>query len=145
MSRQQFSEIMKQFYPDMDTSKVAGHFFRMCDGGSDSKIEFQEFVTSLLLCTGGSVRDKLTHIFRTMDINGDGSIAQKDLIRKVKDLANFGHSEAMELVAPKDLNHDGKITYSEFIVLNEDKFSWLMDAFEGLSKRPSKVVRLTAR
>ena len=39
--RQQFSGIMKQFYPNMDTSKAAGHFFRMCDGDSDNKIEFQ--------------------------------------------------------------------------------------------------------
>ncbi len=53
----------------------------MYDSNGDGHIDFREFMFVLYIMSNGSPEENLKQIFRIFDINGDGAISKKELIR----------------------------------------------------------------
>jgi hypothetical protein len=100
----------------------------MYDSNGDGYIDFREFMIVLYIMSNGSPEANLKQIFRIFDINGDGSISQKEMVRIVKDLFHLlnsndnpdqssGEDLATTAFKEMDINLDGQV--SEILGLTE--------------------------
>jgi len=93
ITKKDFRNIMQACYPNMDTSKLESHIFRMYDSNGDGHIDFREFMIVLYVMSSGSPEENLKQIFRVFDINNDKTVSQKELERIVKDLFHLFKKE----------------------------------------------------
>ena len=49
-------------YPNMDTSKLESHIFRMYDSNGDGHIDFREFMIVLYVMSSGSPEENLKQV-----------------------------------------------------------------------------------
>merc|ERR1719219_2080453 len=92
---------MKECFPSRDTTQLESHIFRMYDSNGDGYVDFREFMIVLHVMSNGTLEENLKQIFQVFDINNDGTVSQKKLVK--------------EAFKEMDINTDGKITKEEFI------------------------------
>jgi len=139
ITKREFRNMMQACFPDYDTAKLQEHIFRMYDTNGDNQIDFREFMIVLYVMSNGSPEENLRQIFRIFDINNDGTVSQKELIRLVKDLFHLFKKEdnpdksSQEALATKafkemDTNADGRVTQDEFVnaCLNQETISKML-------------------
>jgi len=105
--------------------------YRVFDTNHDNVVDFTELGTGLACLCGGSHEDKVKAAFDLYDYNGDGVISLDEMKRYLTavfkvvyaldpKLATDGSPEelaehtAEHCFEEGDLNHDGRLTYSEF-------------------------------
>merc|ERR1711983_232556 len=139
ITKRDFRHMMQACFPDMDTAKLQEHIFRMYDTNCDNQIDFREFMIVLYVMSNGTPEANLKQIFRIFDINNDGTVSQKELIRLVKDLFHLfkkednpdkASQEALAIKAFKEMDADenGKVTQDEFVeaCLNQETISKML-------------------
>lgn len=112
---------------------VVGRLFDLFDANSDGSVDFSELASGLSVLCGGSREDKVAASFELFDLNGDGTISKDEMqlyltsVFKVLFESQPGTQERMGITPEElaevtttqcfedaDLNHDGRLTLSEF-------------------------------
>ena len=126
ISRTEFSTLIRSTSPETVTEALEPYIFRMLDQNSDGVIGFTEFMNCLHIMTSGSHQENLKLIFRSFDINGNGTISWEEMKTITRDLFPYFSNE--ENLVPEtneiivaiafqemDADQDSKITEEEFI------------------------------
>ena len=80
-------------------------------------LDFKEFVSCLSILNRGSMREKVSWVFRLYDVDGDGVVN----ITEMKQILKSAHAEEEdiqkidELFRKMDVDKDGMVTREEFI------------------------------
>ena len=120
-----FSKMMTKKMDKKAASKIEKHVFRIFNSKKDGYIDFIEFMLIFYTMANGKPEDVIKMIFGVFDINGDGTIDEKEMRRLVKDMydlikADDSETQSRDLIArcvftEMDANGDGKITLDEFV------------------------------
>lgn len=84
MTKAEFQEIYRGFFPHGDPSSFAEYVFRVFDTDHNGSIEFKEFICALSVTSRGKMEDKLEWAFQLYDIDGDGKISYEEMLQIVE-------------------------------------------------------------
>jgi len=143
LSKKQFEELYKKFFPEGDAESFADHSFKTFDKNGDGTLDFREFMVALSITTSrGTFKQKLKWAYNMYDLDGDGYITKvemKEILTAIykmvgeENMLDFMGDELtvdqrVEMIFQK-IDQDGneKITTEEF--------------FEGVKKDP-KLLKL---
>lgn len=124
LTKDQFTELYRNFYETVDASRFAEHVFRTFDMNHDNTIDFREFICSLSVTTRGSLDEKLKWAFGIYDIDGNGYITKSEIISIVESIqkmvgalddSSTSEERVVEVFAMFDTNNDGKLSMEEFL------------------------------
>ena len=88
--------------------------FKSIDVNNSKRIEYTEFITSMLEESTYCKEEKLIKIFRMLDKDGSGKIS-KDEIKKVLNNEKIREEDLKNFIKKFDLDEDGEINYYEFV------------------------------
>ncbi|KAI8837423.1 calcium-binding protein NCS-1 [Chytriomyces cf. hyalinus JEL632] len=83
ISRTQFNDLFKQFFPFGDSNAYADHAFNMFDADKNGVVDFREFMRAISITSKGSLDEKTAWAFKLYDLDGDGFITHEELLRVV--------------------------------------------------------------
>lgn len=113
----------KEFKAAFDTvgysSSECRKMFDACDIDGSGKIRYTEFLAATLEAHGAISEERLAEAFDRLDSDDSGFISAENL-REILG-ADFPPEEVEEIIKEADLTKDGKISYTEFLALWEDK------------------------
>ena len=98
-----FRDIMTNCYPNIDTTKLESHIFRMYDRDNNGHIDFREFMMVLYVLSTGTPEDCLRQIFRIFDVSNTGTLSHKDMSHIIKDFCLLQDHEALAAQAIKEM------------------------------------------
>ena len=91
----------------------------MLDTNHNGQIEFSEFKAAMLRTSIYLQQEQINKVFQFFDKDQNGTITQGELkcvFETNPDLFNmFSTNDYDAIIAQADLNHDGKISYEEFV------------------------------
>ena len=96
------------------SNKEIEDIFKSIDINNSKKIEYTEFITSMLEESSYCKEEKLMEIFRMIDRDGSGKIS-KDEIKKTLNNQKIREEDLKNFIKKFDLNGDGEIDYYEFV------------------------------
>ena len=96
------------------TSKEIDDIFKSIDINNSKRIEYTEFITSMLEESSYCKEEKLIEIFRMLDKDGSGKISKYE-VKKALNSQKVSESDLTNFMKNFDLNGDGEIDYYEFI------------------------------
>ena len=132
---QDFKECMLTYSNGSDErfSQMCDNLFALFDTDGNGYVDFNELASGLSILCGGTSHDKVRAAFNLYDINKDGFISLEEMVTylssifkvmyasnekleksigaSAEDLAIVTAKEAFETA---DLNHDGRLSFSEF-------------------------------
>ncbi|CCE63263.1 hypothetical protein TPHA_0E01700 [Tetrapisispora phaffii CBS 4417] len=127
LTREDFVNIYKQYFPFGYPEEFANHIFNVFDKDHREFIDFYEFITILSITSRGTQEEKLAWAFRLYDLNNDGYITYDEMYTIVSSIykmmgsmVKLSEDEATpELRVNKifkimDKDDDGYITLEEF-------------------------------
>ena len=88
--------------------------FKGIDVNNSKKIEYTEFISSMLEESAYCKEEKLIEVFRLLDKDGSGKIS-KDEIKKALNNERLREKELANFIKKFDLDGDGEIDYYEFV------------------------------
>jgi len=88
--------------------------FNSIDLNNSKKIEYTEFITSMLEESAYCKEEKLMNIFRLLDKDGSGKISKNE-IKKALNNENIRDQDLNIFIHKFDLDGDGEIDYTEFV------------------------------
>ena len=96
--------------------------FKSIDVNNSKKIEYTEFISSMLEESAYCKQEKLIEVFRLLDKDGSGKIS-KDEIKKALNNEGLREKDVANFIKKFDLDGDGEIDYYEFVngMTNIDK------------------------
>lgn len=128
LTRSKFLEVYSSFFPDGNADKFCEHVFRTFDSDNSGRIDFKEFLLAINITSAGKPEQKLEWAFTMYDINGDGTIDQKEMVEIISAIYNMVGSaltESTEDDSPEnrtkeifnkmDINKDNVLSKDEFI------------------------------
>ena len=80
----------KSFFPSGGGEKFCEHMFRGFDSDRSGIIDFKKFLIAINITRNGSPEDKLHWAFRMYDIDGSGTIEEKEMM-KIIEVLNIFH------------------------------------------------------
>lgn len=83
LSEEEFAKVFKQFFPFGDPSDYCHYLFRVFDSDNSKYVDFKEFIVALSLTARGDILQKLDFTFRLYDLDGDGKVYYKDLLKVI--------------------------------------------------------------
>ena len=110
LTPQEVKMSLKKFMEENEIEKI----FHEIDINNSNKIEYTEFISSLIEKKEYLQEEKLLEIFKTLDKDGNGKITKNE-IKKVLKGQDFDESDYKQFIEKFDLNGDGQIDYYEFI------------------------------
>ena len=96
------------------TSKEIEEIFKSIDTNNSKRIEYTEFISSMIEESNYCKEEKLIEIFRLLDRDGSGKIS-KDEIKKALNDEKIREEDLNNFIKKSDLNGDGEIDYYEFV------------------------------
>ena len=96
------------------SNKEIQDIFNSIDVNNSKKIEYTEFISSMLEESAYCKEEKLIEIFRLLDKDGSGKIS-KDEIKKALNNERLKEKELNNFIKKFDLDGDGEIDYFEFV------------------------------
>lgn len=84
LSKEQFQQIFRDFFPFGDAAPYADFVFRIFDSDKSGLVDFKEFVSALSISSRGELEEKLDWAFRLYDINDDGKISYDEMLAIVE-------------------------------------------------------------
>ena len=131
-------------------SQMCDNLFALFDTDGNGYVDFNELASGLSILCGGTSHDKVRAAFNLYDINKDGFISLEEMVTylssifkvmyasnekleksigaSAEDLAIVTAKEAFETA---DLNHDGRLSFSEFK-------RWYSDGWMGNGITPAE-------
>ena len=101
---------LKKYMNENDIEKA----FKVIDINNSNKIEYTEFISSLISKKEFLKEEKLLEIFKTLDKDGNGTISKEE-IKNVLNGQDLDENDIKQFILKFDLNGDGKIDYYEFV------------------------------
>lgn len=95
-------------------TKEIQDIFNSVDLNNSKKIEYTEFISSMLEESAYCQEEKLMNIFRLLDKDGSGKISKNE-IKKALNNENIRDQDLNTFIQKFDLNGDGDIDYTEFV------------------------------
>lgn len=141
LSREQFQEaylrILQDHNVEVPSEEVRNAVFDLFDRDDNNVVDMMELICGISLLCAGAEDDKISAVFNVFDENGDGYISMDEmfkfltsvfkvvltpnvisvmnsmgvLVESAEDLASV---TSLECFKTADLNHDGKLSVSEF-------------------------------
>eukprot|EP00457_Paulinella_chromatophora_P008189 gb/GEZN01008218.1/.p1 GENE.gb/GEZN01008218.1/~~gb/GEZN01008218.1/.p1 ORF type:complete len:189 (-),score=20.24 gb/GEZN01008218.1/:106-672(-) len=110
--------------------------FRFWDKNHDGAIGFGELVETLHLLNKGSELEQWRALFESYDIDGNGTISFNEFLMMFQAFFPKAHSEEVKESAKKafvsmDLDHDHKLTFTEFCEVNSETNFNLNNSFNA--------------
>jgi Ca2+-binding EF-hand superfamily protein len=112
---------------------ILNRLFSLFDKGQTGRVDYQELVSGLSVLCGGNREDKIRAAFALFDYNGDGFISKDEMTRYlvavfkvlyatqsgIEDQMGVSSEELGRITAEQafrdsDLDHDGRLSWSEF-------------------------------
>ena len=124
----------------MAPDQIATTLFKNCDTNKDGTISFTEFVTTLYFLTKAPKQEKLEHIFKLLDMDGNGTLSSREVVQVVKHAydihgqLNFDYNaKGIQIFRTMDANNDMRVNCEEFVqaCLNDQELSKLMEDLLG--------------
>ncbi|KAI8621400.1 putative neuronal calcium sensor NCS-1 [Chytriomyces sp. MP71] len=128
LSRAEFKDLYKQYFPFGDSSAYSDHVFDLFDVDKNGTIDFNEFMTAISVTSKGTSEEKLQWAFKLYDLDGDGYVTQAELQRVVSALyKTVGNSlkhaadedtpekRAEKMFLAMDVNGNGCISLTDFV------------------------------
>ncbi|KAJ3205282.1 hypothetical protein HK099_000870 [Clydaea vesicula] len=147
ISKSEFQQSYKQFFPFGDSSSYSDLVFNAFDKNNDDLLDFEEFLTALSVSSRGSLEEKIKFCFEFYDLNKDGFIEREEMAAVVKAvyllIGNTSEIPEDESTPEKrveklfnfmDLDKDDKLTYEEFKLGSEKDPSicHAMNLYQGI-------------
>jgi calcium-dependent protein kinase len=101
------------------SNKEIEDIFKSIDINNSKRIEYTEFITSMIEESNYCKEEKLIEIFRLLDKDGSGKIS-KDEIKKALNDEKIRDEDLNSFIKKCDLNGDGEIDYYEFVTCMSD-------------------------
>jgi len=96
------------------SNKEIEEIFKSIDINNSKRIEYTEFISSMLEQSSYCKEEKLIEIFKLLDKDGSGKIS-KDEIKKVLNNQKIREEDLKNFIKKFDLDGDGEIDYYEFV------------------------------
>ena len=96
------------------TTKEIEDIFKSIDVNNSKRIEYTEFITSMLEESSYCKEEKLMEIFRMLDKDCSGKISKYEVKRALNN-QKVNESDLQKFMKDFDLNSDGEIDYYEFV------------------------------
>ena len=92
------------------------------DDDNDGRINFGEFIAMMKARTlTQSLRDTMTEMFQTFDVDNDGFITSEELRRVLDGVGDSITPEQTQLIIRRyDDNNDGRVSLEEFLTIVEE-------------------------
>ncbi|KAM4725355.1 recoverin-like [Anableps anableps] len=138
ISKEEFQNIYRKFFPDSDANTYAQHVFRSFDTNDDGTLDFKEYIIALHMTATGKTTSKLEWAFSLFDVDKNGYITKSEVTEictsifklipadEVADLAedeDTPEKRANKLWKVFDKGDDDRVAEGEFIkglLENED-------------------------
>ncbi|CAF3571215.1 unnamed protein product [Rotaria sordida] len=126
LDRKQFIEVYRKFYLQGNATNFCSLAFKAFDKDKNGIIDFNEFLTAIVLTMSSELKDRLDLAFSMYDINGNGLLDKKELTEIIKLIYEVnGKRKLKQDLKPQDLAHmiidkfdidgDRKLSRQEFI------------------------------
>ncbi|KAF7211305.1 recoverin [Nothobranchius furzeri] len=149
ISKDEFQNIYKKFFPDSDANTYAQHVFRSFDTNDDGTLDFKEYIIALHMTSTGKTTSKLEWAFSLFDVDKNGYITKsevteicssifklipKDEVPDLPDDENTPEKRADKLWKAFNKEENERVAEGEFIqgLLDND------DALRLIQYEPSK-------
>uniref|UniRef100_A0A1A8R3J7 EF-hand domain-containing protein n=2 Tax=Nothobranchius TaxID=28779 RepID=A0A1A8R3J7_9TELE len=149
ISKDEFQNIYKKFFPDSDANTYAQHVFRSFDTNDDGTLDFKEYIIALHMTSTGKTTSKLEWAFSLFDVDKNGYITKsevteicssifklipKDEVSDLPDDENTPEKRADKLWKAFNKGENERVAEGEFIqgLLDND------DALRLIQYEPSK-------
>ena len=126
LTKKQFVEVYKKFYPRGKADSFCNFAFSMFDQNHDGTVDFDEFLLAVAATSQGNLDDRLEVAFDMIDISNDGQIDQKELATMIAAIYDLtGETDrrgdrdpkkrAVAIISQLDVGGDRKLNKAEFI------------------------------
>lgn len=126
LDKKKFVDVYRQFYPHGKADKFCGFVFRTFDSDQSGEIDFIEFLVAISVTSQGDIKDKLKMAFNMYDIDKNGSIDKKEMIKIIEAIydllgeenrkgENSPPNRVNKIMEKLDKDRDGKLSSDEFI------------------------------
>jgi len=113
--------------PDLEHNPLVQRVVASFDTDHSGRVDFYEFISSMSVFTRMDCKqEKYQFTFKLYDVDQDGFISNADLFTVLKSMvgSNLTDIQLQQLVDRTilrgDLDHDGKLSYEEFVNLVQD-------------------------
>lgn len=79
ISKDEFQNIYRKFFPDSDANTYAQHVFRSFDTNDDGTLDFKEYIIALHMTGTGKTTSKLEWAFSLFDVDKNGYITKSEV------------------------------------------------------------------
>ncbi|XP_027891072.1 recoverin-like [Xiphophorus couchianus] len=79
ISKDEFQNIYRKFFPDSDANTYAQHVFRSFDTNDDGTLDFKEYIVALHMTGTGKTTSKLEWAFSLFDVDKNGYITKSEV------------------------------------------------------------------
>jgi len=142
LTKEQFEDLYKKFFPEGDAANFAEHSFKTFDKDGDGTLDFHEFMLALSITTSrGTFQQKLKWAYNMYDLDGDGFITKVEMKEILASVYKMVGEENMP-------DFMGEMTVDQrvdeiFSLMDEDGNDQISteEFFEGIKKDP-KLLKL---
>ncbi|CAF1423055.1 unnamed protein product [Rotaria magnacalcarata] len=126
LDKKTFVEAYKNMFPHGKVDKYAKYAFDTFDANRDGTIDFDEFLLTVAVTSGGDLSNRLDIAFDMYDISNDGLLTESEITKVITAMYDLvgetdrsgdrdPHKRATEIIAKLDINHDKKLNKLEFV------------------------------
>jgi len=143
LSKKQFEDLYRRFFPEGDAEKFAEHSFKTFDRDGDGTLDFQEFMLALSITTSrGTFQQKLRWAYNMYDMDGDGFITKVEMKEIMQAVYKMVGEENMLEFMGDEMTVDERVD-EIFSKMDKDGNCQIStdEFFEGIKKDP-KLLKL---
>lgn len=138
LTKDEFLEIYKRFFPFGDPTSFADYVFNVFDTDKSGTIDFKEFICALSVTSRGKMEEKLDWAFQLYDIDGDGKISYAEMLKIVEAIYKM---VGTMVKLPDDEDTPEKRVTKIFRMMDKDKNGSLdIHEFKDGSQRDATIV-----